>query len=91
MKSRRPKGEADDANRAMWQLISDKNWEGIQQRLANREWNPNRPLGRDLHHPILQRNLELVKLLLARKPDVNKPFDWPTYLGSPQKAIHRFS
>ena len=228
MKSRRPKGEADDTNRAMWQFLSDKNWDGIQQRLAKGEWNPNRPLvfalqpggllllsaaveheqtavarqlielgadvnarmpgeiqplmqacdtgnqemvsllleagadvngkcpisdegdpgetplmaaamsghrdtvetllkrgaridattrrgrsalsmvldagsvgldmvrflldggcpvdGRDLHHPILQRNLEIVKLLLARKPDVNKPFDWPTYLGSPQKG-----
>lgn len=226
MKSRRLKGEADDANRVMWQLIGDRNWEGIQQRLANGEWNPNRPLvlalqsggllllsvavehgqvavarqlielgadvnahmpgeiqplmeacdasnremvelllqaganvntkcsvsdegdagetplmaavthrdivemllrngaridattrrgrsvlsrlletelvdldmvrflldagcpvdGRDLHHPILQRSLNVVKLLLARKPDVNKPFDWPTYLGSPRKG-----
>ena len=223
MKTRRPKGKADDANRAMWRLVNEKNWKDIQQRLARGEWDPNRPLvfdmqpggllllsaavsaghvalarqlielgadvdadrplmeacgsgnrqivdllleagadvnikcpvsdegdpgetpimaaamfgqreiveellqqgarpdartrrgrsalsmvlelrdvdlemarflldagcpvdGRDLHHPVLQRNLELVKLLLSHKPPVDKPFDWATDLRSPKKG-----
>lgn len=228
MKPRRPKGEADDANREMWQLCSDKNWEAIQERLATGKWEPDRPLilalqpggllllaaaiedeqvevvrqlidlgadvnvrmpresaplmeacdsgnreimelllragadvnakcsvsddgdpgetplmaaamrghrdmvesllkkgaridattrrgrsalsivldagcadldmvrflldvgcpvdGRDLHYPILRRNLEVVRLLLGQKPDINKTYDWPTYLGSPNKG-----
>jgi ankyrin repeat protein len=228
MKIQRLKGEADDLNRTMWQLCSDKNYEGIQERLTKGEWDPNRPLvlalqpggfllltaavsegqlalakllidlgadvnghmrgeetplmvacgsgkaemadllmragadvnvkdpvsdegdpgetplmaaaenghrdivekllqagaridattrrgrsalsivldrenvdlsmvlflleagcpvdGRDLHYPVLHRNLELVELLLDRKPDVSKRFDWPTYQGSPKKG-----
>ena len=33
--------------------------------------------GRDLHHAIYQRDLDVVELLLAAKPDVNMRFDWP--------------
>jgi ankyrin repeat protein len=41
--------------------------------------------GRDLHYPIHNRDLEVFQLLLARQTDVNKPFDWPTDMLSPQK------
>ena len=34
--------------------------------------------GRDLHAPVMSRDLEIVRLLLSRKPDVNARFDWPT-------------
>ncbi len=44
MKTRRLKGVADDVNREMWQLCSNKNWEAIQQCLAEGKWDPNRPL-----------------------------------------------
>ncbi len=42
--------------------------------------------GRDLHPPIVQRNLELFQLLMARKPDVNKRFDWPTCTDLPNQG-----
>lgn len=42
--------------------------------------------GRDLHFPIYDRDLEIVTDLLAKKPDVNKTFDWPTHLQSPEKG-----
>lgn len=48
MKSQRPAGKADDLNRTMWQLCSDRNCEGIQARLATGEWDPNRPLVMEL-------------------------------------------
>jgi hypothetical protein len=41
---RRPKGAADEANCAMLQLFNERNWEAVQRRLANDEWDANRPL-----------------------------------------------
>jgi uncharacterized protein len=42
--------------------------------------------GRDLHHPIYQRDLDVVELLLAAKPDVNMRFDWPTRVLSNERG-----
>lgn len=42
--------------------------------------------GRDLHHPIYQRELHIVELLLAAKPDVNLCYDWPTWVLSNAKG-----
>jgi ankyrin repeat protein len=42
--------------------------------------------GRDLHHPVYQRDLDVVKLLLTAKPDVNRPFDWPTWVLSNERG-----
>lgn len=42
--------------------------------------------GRDLHHPVYQRELDIVELLLAAKPDVNLPYDWPTWVLSNPKS-----
>jgi ankyrin repeat protein len=44
MKTPRPKGETDDANREMWRLINDNDWDAVKQRLVQGEWDPNRPL-----------------------------------------------
>jgi ankyrin repeat protein len=42
--------------------------------------------GRDLHHPIYRRELDIVELLLAAKPDVNLCYDWPTRVLSNAKG-----
>lgn len=42
--------------------------------------------GRDLHHPVYQRDLDIVELLLAVKPDVNLRYDWPTWALSNAKG-----
>jgi ankyrin repeat protein len=34
--------------------------------------------GRDLHGPVMARDLDLVSLLLSKRPDVNARFDWPS-------------
>jgi ankyrin repeat protein len=39
--------------------------------------------GRDLHVPITLRELEIVKLLLSKKPDVNARFDWQSAVVAP--------
>lgn len=48
MTTRRLKGQADDANRAMWRLYNAEDWGGIQQCLARGEWDANRPLVFDI-------------------------------------------
>ena len=42
--------------------------------------------GRDLHHPVYQRELDIVELILTAKPDVNLPYDWPTWVLSNPKG-----
>jgi len=42
--------------------------------------------GRDLHVPIALREVETVRLLLSKAPDVNKRFDWPSF---PLAHIHK--
>ncbi|MBC7783192.1 MAG: ankyrin repeat domain-containing protein [Burkholderiales bacterium] len=70
MKARQPKGIADDANRAMWRLFNDKNWDAIGQCLARGEWDPNRPLVFELQpggHLLLSAAVSNSQVALARQ------------------------
>ncbi len=42
--------------------------------------------GRDLHVPVALREVEVVRLLLSKRPEVNKRFDWPS---GPLASINR--
>ena len=37
--------------------------------------------GRDLHGPVMGRDLDIVRQLLSKRPDVNARFDWPSAGG----------
>lgn len=79
MKTRRLKGQADDANRAMWRRYNDKDWNGIARSLAQGEWEANRPLVFELqpggllllHAAVLNGQMALAKQLIELGADAN--------------------
>src|SRR3954462_7915726 len=79
MKTRRLKGQPDDANRAMMRRYNDMDWDGIAQSLSRGEWDANRPLVHELqpggvlllHAAVLGGQMALAKQLLELGADPN--------------------
>src|SRR3954451_6556290 len=98
MKTRRLKGQPDDANRAMMRRYNDMDWEGIAQSLSRGEWDANRPLVHELQPggvlllraAVLDGQIDIARQLIEMGADPNASIPGETkLLGEACQNGHR--